>query len=123
MWAELAGVQGVRYRSQSDQSDQLPSQLIDIVQELESIEVRLTETTELSAGSSATSDLTEASVLLRTAAQAITRSVDYQCTLADPPETIRGRPTGSNNNMVHECFHQEPHCWDGVWNSISCPSA
>jgi hypothetical protein len=64
--------------------------------------------------------LAEARSNLVLAASAVLASVDYKCTLATPPEDIRARP-GPDGNMVHRCFHKQPHCWDGTWRLITCP--
>jgi hypothetical protein len=64
--------------------------------------------------------LAEARSNLVLAASAVLASVDYKCNLATPPEDIRARP-GPNGNMVHRCFHKQPHCWDGTWSLITCP--
>jgi hypothetical protein len=55
------------------------------------------------------------------AVNALFASADVKCDLVDPPEDVNTRPRGPHNEMITQCFHYPPHCWNGQGQQISCP--
>jgi hypothetical protein len=102
--------------------------LISAIREVEELRMRLLDLAadDSSGGSRAETGTTIAAGLLLNASLALQSAVDYQCTLAQPPEEIAGRPIGEDGAMIHRCYHGlnagGPHCWSGSWDRIDCPS-
>ncbi|MDQ4096777.1 MAG: hypothetical protein M3144_02760 [Actinomycetota bacterium] len=123
VWVEMAGVRGVQFRVTDLREKEMAERVGDAVAEVDRIRQYVLTLYHDSpgAGTRLTSYLGDVLANLVQTTTLLMAAVDYQCTLADPPESIKGRPIGPNGNMMHKCFHDPAHCWDGTWQSTRCP--
>jgi hypothetical protein len=100
--------------------DDVPATTQNVLEKISDLSSQIVELESLSEEPRLVAHLSEARFSLSQAASSVMQALDYQCTLATPPENIRGRP-GPDRDMMYRCFHQPSHCWDRTWKYMSCP--